>query len=286
MMYTEEWLYGAYGNQMLYDIVTMIGAAVILMFLEERQELIIQRLKQTQSVRITDLVEEFGVTRETIRKDLYELEKRGIIRKVHGGAVLNKTDLPKEEPPYAKRSQINQEEKEKIAARAAGFVEDGDTLYLDIGTTMLLFAKQLKHKNNLTIITNSLLIAMEFGNDPNHKVILSGGEMRAGEMSLSGPSAVLSLQNYFVDKAFIGVGGLTHESGFTDYHVPEAEIRKLMLAHAKEKYALLDHSKMHITAFYKSADIQDIDVVVTDAGASVQLVQTLQHCGVEVVVVK
>mgnify|MGYP001198468856 CR=1 FL=1 len=254
------------------------------MFLEERQDLILQRVREQQSVRIADLVEEFGVTRETIRRDLYELEKRGLIRKVHGGAVINKTEIFKNEPPYAQRSTINLEEKEKIAARAAEFVEDGDTLYLDIGTTTLIFARKLKSKKNLTIITNSLPIAIEFGNLPNHKVILGGGEMRAGEMSLSGPSAVQSLKHYYVDKAFIGVGGVSLDNGFTDYHVHEAEIRKLMLSHAKEKYALFDHTKMHITAFYKCADIQDIDVVITDSAASPHLLEVMRNHGVEVVI--
>ncbi|NRF94539.1 DeoR/GlpR transcriptional regulator [Paenibacillus frigoriresistens] len=256
------------------------------MFLEERQEQIMQRLLESQSVRITDLVEEFGVTRETLRKDLYHLEKQGLIRKVHGGAVLNKTDVSNEEPPYNKRSLINPEEKEKIAKRAAELVEDGDTLYLDIGTTTLLFAKQLKSRNNITIITNSLLIAMELGNQTNLKVILSGGELRPGELSLSGPSAIQTLQNYYIDKAFVGVGGLSEDSGFTDYHIYESEIRTLMLNHAKEKYALVDHSKMHITAFYKSADMQDMDVVITDAGAPLNLVKTLQSHGVEVIMVE
>jgi DeoR family fructose operon transcriptional repressor len=256
------------------------------MFLEERQEQIMQRLRELQSVRITDLVEEFGVTRETLRKDLYHLEKQGLIRKVHGGAVLNKTDVTNEEPPYNKRSLINPKEKEKIAIRAADFVEDGDTLYLDIGTTTLLFSKQLKARNNITVITNSLLIAMELGNQANIKVVLSGGELRQGELSLSGPSAIHSLQNYFVDKAFVGVGGLSEDSGFTDYHIDEADLRRLMLSHAKEKYALVDHSKMYITAFYKSADIQDVDVVITDSGAPLNLIKALQCQGVEVIVVE
>lgn len=254
------------------------------MFQEERQELILERLRENQSVRITDLAESLNVTRETIRKDLYELEKQGLIRKVHGGAVLNRSDVTTVEPPYSKRSQINPTEKESIALRAAELVEDGDSLYIDIGTTTLLFAKQLKAKNNLTIITNSVLIAVELGHYPNIKVILSGGELRPGELSLSGPLAVQSLQNLYIDKAFIGVGGLSEDSGFTDYNISEGEIRRLMLTHAKERYALVDHSKMHITAFFKSANIQEMDVVITDSQTSPALVQKLRDDGVEVII--
>lgn len=251
------------------------------MFQEERQEQILELLKENHSVRIANLAVHLGVTRETIRKDLYELEQKGLIRKVHGGAVLNKTNV---EPSYSKRSSTNMLEKERIASKAAEFVEDGDSIYIDIGTTTLLFAKQLKAKNNITVITNSVLVAIELGNHPGARVILSGGEVRGGELALSGPIATQSLQNIYIDKAFIGVGGLAEESGFTDYHIGESELRKLMIAHAKERYALVDHSKMYVTAFFKSANIHEMDVVVTDRQTPSSMIKFLNDNGVEVII--
>jgi DeoR family transcriptional regulator, fructose operon transcriptional repressor len=251
------------------------------MLQEERQQLILDMLKENQAVRIAELCKQLRVTRETIRRDLYELEERGLLKKVHGGAILNKTN---EEPPYAMRSGLNLAEKEVIARTAASFVEDGDALYIDLGTTTQLFAKYLRGKKNITVITNALLVALELAQHTDAKVILSGGELRSGDLSLSGPVARKSLEPFCVDKAFIGVGGLTLEKGFTDYHVSEAEVRQLMLKNAKETYALVDHSKINVTAFVKVAELTDIDVVITDEKTPQPLVRQLEERGLQVVV--
>lgn len=250
------------------------------MFQQERQERILSLLRENQSIRIAHLAMQLGVTRETIRKDLYELEQQGFIKKVHGGAMLNKTNA---EPSYTKRSQTNTAEKERIAAKAAEFVEDGDSIYIDIGTTTLLFAQKLKQRNQLTVITNSIPVAAEMANSPGVKVIMCGGEVRGEELALSGPLAIQSLQNIYIDKAFIGVGGLSIESGFTDYYISESEVRKMMLAHAKERFALMDHSKAYITAFYKTASVQDLDTVITDEQTQPNIIKYLTDNGIEVI---
>jgi DeoR family fructose operon transcriptional repressor len=252
------------------------------MLQEERQQLILQLLKENQSVRIAELCNNLNVTRETIRRDLYELEQKGLLKKVHGGAILNQTNV---EPPYAKRSVLNLDEKEAIAVAAASYVEDGDAIYIDLGTTTLLFAKQLLEKKGITVITNALLVALELSKNPHAKVIMSGGELRSGELALSGPVARKSLEPFYVDKAFIGAGGLSMESGFTDYHVGESDVRQLMLKNAKETYALLDHSKINVTAFTKVAELTDIDVVITDSGAPQSTLQQLEEKGLQIVVV-
>jgi DeoR family transcriptional regulator, fructose operon transcriptional repressor len=252
------------------------------MLQEERQQLILQWLKQNQSVRIAELCKYLNVTRETVRRDLYELEEKGLLKKVHGGAVLAKTNV---EPPYAKRSVLNINEKEAIAAAAASFVEDGDAIYIDLGTSTLLFAKQLLGKKGITVITNALLVALELSKNPDVKIIMSGGELRSGELALSGPVARKSLEHLYVDKAFIGVGGVSLETGFTDYHLAESEIRQLMLKNAKEKYVLVDHSKMNVAAFVKVAELEDIDVVITDSEAPQSTLQQLEEKGLQVVVV-
>lgn len=251
------------------------------MLQEERQQLILQMLKENQSVRIAELCSRLKVTRETIRRDLYEMEQQGLLKKVHGGAILAKTNV---EPPYSARSVLNLAEKEAIATAAAAFVEDGDAIYIDLGTTTHLFAKHLHDKKGITVITNALMVALELSRHPDAKVIMSGGELRAGDLALSGPVARKSLENFFVDKAFIGVGGLAIESGFTDYHVGESEVRQLMLKNAKEKYALIDHSKINVTAFAKVAELSEIDVVITDAQLPQPISQRLLEEGLQVVV--
>lgn len=252
------------------------------MLQEARHEQILTQLEKNNTVRIAELTERLGVTRQTIRRDLAELEKAGLIKKVHGGALLNKTNI---EPTYNTRDNTSVTEKEMIAEQACQFVEDGDAIFLDIGTTTLMMAKKLTMKKNLTVITNSLLIAMELASFPEVKVIMSGGELRSGELSLSGPISTKSVANIYLDKAFIGVGGLSIDSGFTDYHLEESEFRRLMIEHAKKSIAIADYSKMGITAIYKSADIHEVDTLITDRKTPENIVQYLRNKGMEILIV-
>lgn len=227
----------------------------------ERQNEIVRRLKERQSVRIGDLTKIFNVTRETVRRDIYELEKQGIVKKVHGGAVLNKASA---ETPYSLRSVSRTGQKEAIARKAADFVEDGDTLYIDLGTTTLLFAGELRSKQHITVITNALQVAIELSRHPSAKVILCGGELRPSELSLSGPTAIKGVEDFFVDKAFVGAGGISVVHGVTDYHVGEAEMRRTMLKKAKENFILVDASKFNVAAFTKVCGIDTVDNIITD----------------------
>jgi DeoR family transcriptional regulator, fructose operon transcriptional repressor len=251
------------------------------MLVEERQALILEKLRENQSIRISELCSMLSVSRETIRKDLYQLEKKGLLKKVHGGAVLDKTNV---EPPYVTRQMSHVREKEAIARKAAELVDDGDALFIDLGTTTLLFAKQLKAKKGLTVITNSLPVAMELAGSPEIKVLLPGGELRPGELALSGPITRQSLNNFYVDKTFIGVGGLAWDSGVTDYHIQEADIRKQMLERGGMKIALADHSKFNVTALAKVAELKDLDVVVTDDRAPREFLDKLAELDVEILV--
>lgn len=253
------------------------------MLQEERHKQILEELENNNIVRIAQLSKNLGVTRQTIRRDLAELEKTGLIKKVHGGAILNKTNV---EPSYSIRNNTNIQEKEIIAKKAVEFVDEGDAIFLDIGTTTLMMAKKLKKRNKLTVITNFLLIALELANSPGIKVIMSGGELRGEELSLSGPISNKSVENIFLDKSFIGVGGLSIEGGFTDYHLDESEFRRMMIKHSKKSYALADHSKMNVTAIFKSADIHEIDVLITDDKSPESLLKHLAEKGIEVIKLK
>lgn len=253
------------------------------MLQEERHKQILEELENNNIVRIAQLSKNLGVTRQTIRRDLAELEKTGLIKKVHGGAILNKTNV---EPSYSIRNNTNIQEKEIIAKKAVEFVDEGDAIFLDIGTTTLMMAKKLKKRNKLTVITNFLLIALELANSPGIKVIMSGGELRGEELSLSGPISNKSVENIFLDKSFIGVGGLSIEGGFTDYHLDESEFRRMMIKHSKKSYALADHSKMNVTAIFKSADIHEIDVLITDEKSPESLLKHLAEKGIEVIKLK
>lgn len=268
-------------NLVVYSIILFKKGLGDFMLQEERHKKILEQLEENNAIRIAQISEKLGVTSQTVRRDLSELEKKGYIKKVHGGALLNRTNI---EPPYSKRAVTSVSEKEIIAEKAAEIVEDGDAIYIDIGTTTLYMAKRLKSRKNLTVITNSMLVAIEFASSSGIKVILSGGELRGEELSLSGPISNQSIQNIFIDKAFIGVGGLSINSGYTDYHINESDFRRKMIKHAKTSYALADYTKMDVVAIYKSADIHEIEVLVTDQKAPEPIVQTLKENGVEVIV--
>lgn len=249
---------------------------------EERQKLILELLKEHRSVKISDLSERLSVTRETIRKDLYELEEKGLAKKVHGGAILDRTNI---EAKYIKRKTINVEEKKAIAKKAAAFVEDGDALYIDLGTTTLSFAQEIKNKSNLTIITNSLPIAMELSQDTNFEVLLPGGKIRNNELSLSGPIASKSVEDLYVDKAFIGVAGISTQSGYTNIHIGEAEFTRIMLKKSQMKIVMADYSKFNVTTMHRIANLSDIDLLITDDKAPNELLSMISETGVKVEVV-
>ncbi|REE67318.1 DeoR family transcriptional regulator [Paenibacillus taihuensis] len=249
----------------------------------DRQDEIIKRIKAKKSVRIGELTKSLNVTRETIRRDLYELEKLGIVKKVHGGAVLNRTC---EEPPYAQRSVSRIEAKRAIAVCAADLVEDGDTLFIDLGTTALLFAGAIKHKQNITVITNSLPAAIELATSASVKIILCGGELRQGDLSLSGPIAVKTLDTFHVDKTFIGAGGITLAHGITDYHVGEADIRRQMIDRSKETIVLADYSKFNVTVFTQVCELANVRTIVTDDSMPAEEVRFYSEHGVNIMIAK
>lgn len=246
---------------------------------EERQKYILQQLQEYRSVRIADLCEQLNVTRETIRRDIYELEEKGLAKKVHGGAILDKANV---EAEYMKRRTINIEEKKAIARLAASFVEDGDALYIDLGSTTYFFAQAIKTKKNLTVITNSLPIAIELSSSPEIKVILPGGIIRNGELSLSGPISMKGLDEIYVDKAFIGVAGVAIKSGFTNIHLGEAEVTKKMLQNSQLKVVLADYAKFNTTTMVRVAKISDIDLLITDWKAPAEILTEIREHGVKV----
>ncbi|WP_040977946.1 DeoR/GlpR family DNA-binding transcription regulator [Oceanobacillus jeddahense] len=249
----------------------------------ERHEMIMEKILKEQSIKTIDICNLLNVSRQTIRNDLEYLDSIGKLKKVHGGAILEKKSI---EPSFETRSNNNLTEKKAIAAQAAQMIEDGDTIYLDIGTTVGEMIPHLNKFSNLTIITNSINFAYHLSQYKNIRVICSGGEMRNSEKSLSGHIARKILENYYVDKSFIGIGGVSEKAGYTDYYVDEAEIRKLMIHHSNISYALLDYSKVNVIAIAKYANLSDIETVITDSKTPKSFRNILEDNGVEVITVE
>lgn len=232
------------------------------MLAQERHQIILELLNKNGIVRVQDLMTTFNVSIETVRRDLDYLENQGFLRKVYGGAVIS--GKLSEEPSYSVREVAHLEEKRQIGIKCAELIENGETLIIDLGTTTLEVAKSLKRKKNLTIITNAVNIAQELVSVKDFRIFLAGGRLRSGDLSCSGFLTQDFLKQFNVDKAIIGVGGITLEDGVSDYHVEEAGARRIMIERSNKVIAVADYSKFGVKALTKVCDLKDIDVLVTD----------------------
>ena len=250
--------------------------------LQQRRQEILEKVRTQRMVKVLDLVKEYGVSVETIRRDLEYLESAGLLRRVYGGAVAH--GLYGQEPTYSYREMVNYREKAAIGIKAAQLIEDGDTVIFDVGTTCLEVARNLKNKKDLTIITNATLIAHEMLRQNNCRVILLGGEMRAGELSVSGYIADRNLKDFYANKMIMGVGGVTVERGYTDYHLQEANTRRCMIEQSDLVIAVADYSKIGVTAMNFVCDISRVEKLVTDWSTPEPVLRAFRDKGVEVIV--
>jgi DeoR/GlpR family transcriptional regulator of sugar metabolism len=220
-------------------------------------------LAERGEVEIVDLAERFGVSEMTIRRDLEALEGEGAARRVRGGAIA--TVSRGYEPPLATRATANLAGKRAIAAAAAELVRDGETAILDVGTTTLELAKLLRGRRGITVVTPSLPVAMELANEPNIRVVVTGGIVRAGENSLVGAFAERPFAELNCDVLFLGVGGIHAERGLTEYNLEDARIKRSALAAARRSVVLADESKVGRVCLATVAPLEAADVLITDA---------------------
>lgn len=251
------------------------------MLAQERYSIIMEMLELNKIVKVPELCEKFNVSIETVRRDLEFLEQEGKLKRVYGGAVLQSKSGA--EPSYNTRSTKNAKEKIMIGKKTAELISDGETLMIDLGTTTLEVARHLKNKKNLTIITNCLTIAQELVNVPTFRVILPGGILRPNELALSGFISEQFMKEFNVDKTIIGVGGITKDTGITDYHLEETRVRKIMIENGKQIIAVADHSKFGIKALVKVCSIQDVDTIVTNDKLNKKIAQEYIEEGIKVI---
>ncbi len=235
----------------------------------ERRNEILERLQKEKRVVVSELSQLYQVTEETIRRDLEKLENDGLAIKSYGGAVLNEQNIFG--LPFDIRKNQCVAEKQKIAALAAGLVNDGDSVMLDVSSTAVYVVKELKKKEKLTVITNSVDIIVELYDMPGWTVISTGGTLvatggagGARSFALGGPHTDEVLASYHVDKAIVSCKGLDLESGITDYVEQDASSKRMMLRAARERILAADYTKFDTTAFTKVADWSAFTKVVTD----------------------
>ena len=241
---------------------------------------IVQIVSDRRAVRVEDLSSQLGVSPATVRRDLIELDRVGRLRRVHGGAVS--IDGKLEERVFEDKASIAQGEKKAIAERAASFIERNDCVYLDGGSTILHLARLLLEDTSLTIVTNSLRVAMVLsGRGP--RTILVGGELRRLSQTFVGTLTTSILDQLHLDKAFMGTIGISIEDGMTTTDPDEAFTKQLIIRKAQRVLLLSDSSKMGKTAFAHAGNLEDIDYLITDDKLSAAYARQLRRRNIEVI---
>ncbi len=234
---------------------------VVRLFAEERHEKIIELLQFQNRVTVQELVEHLNVSEATIRRDLQELEVEGILKRTHGGAILT---LPTNaEPTFNEKEIALLDEKKQIAKLAAEFVQEGDVIILDSGTTTIQMIPFICNKN-ITVVTNSIVVGFLLGAYENNKLILIGGEHRNITRSIVGSAANEMLQTLHVQKAFMGTNGIDFKFGATTPNVEEARTKNAMICAADELFLLADHTKFKNVTLAQFAPLSEINYLVTD----------------------
>jgi DeoR/GlpR family transcriptional regulator of sugar metabolism len=221
----------------------------------------------------------------TVRRDLQRMEMQGLLRRVHGGAV--KIARHSYEPPYPLRENQMHETKHQIGKKAAELIANGDSIALDVGTTTLEVARALDGSRELTIITSSLPIVNElvcrYSLVSDIRLFVTGGMLRAREMSMIGHHAARLYEELHVDKAFVGVGGLSLEHGLTEYNLDDALVKRAMIATAEMVVVVADGTKFNRVTLAAIAPLSDVDVIVTDRSADQRTVEGLRDMRIEVI---
>lgn len=250
------------------------------MLTEERRLAIVELAQKDGRVDVVNAANAFSVAVETIRRDLDVLQRRGLMRRVHGGAIA--LDRFSREYSVAERRSLNNEVKQKIAAVAVQYLPLSGTIFVDAGTTTEFLFPFLRDKKELTVVTNSLLLATDIG-DSTTNVILLSGRIRPITLSAVGDLALNAMENFHADIAFLGTNGVDVNIGFTTPDSDESAVKRKMIAHARETIVMVDSSKFGKSFATRFAKLSEIDRVVTDIGADNAAVQEIEKAGIEVV---
>lgn len=256
------------------------------MLVAERYEKIVQLVNERGSIRVTELSELCQVTEETIRRDLDRLERAGRLRRSHGGAVSVKDYQGQQPPeiPYAEREITRAEEKKRIALEAVKLIRPHDRILLDASSTAWYMASSLPDIP-LTVLTNSIKVAVELSAKEKIEVISTGGILAARSLSYVGPLAERSLDAYHVDKAFLSCKGVHLDRGLSESNELQARVKMKMIGMADQVVLLADSSKFGVQAFTHVADLGEIDAIVTDRRLPGEMYDVLTERGIAVTTV-
>jgi len=250
----------------------------------QRRDLIARHIRDQTQVKVSELVEEFGLTDTSIRRDLSILEKEGLLRRIHGGAISTSEGLHIID--FKERSSHFSHEKRVIGSFASKFIKSKDVIILDSGTTVFQVAKHipnsLRQLGTLRIVTNSTMLLDEIGLWATPNLLLLGGIYLPEYQATVGPEVLEKLHKISAQRVFLGCDGLTLDGGITTAHPLIAEAGKAMASRAEQVIVLADYSKLGRAGFVPIMDIENIDVLITDSAAPEQILSGLRERGVQV----
>lgn len=239
-------------------------------------------LKRQGRVTIQEVVERFGISEATARRDLELMEKSEPVIRTIGGAMYDGMNAVRE-LPFSEKEGLSFLEKERIAAAAAGLIFEGDVVGLSGGTTNYYLAKLLKTRRGITVVTNTVNIAMELaGSDIN--VVVTGGMMRHNSFECCGPLGEGMISQLHIGKMFLGVDGVSSTGGITTYSEQEAQIAKAMIRRSQSTYAMFDHTKIGRTSLFSIAPLTELQAFITDRPLPQQLASIAHAHGIQTVI--
>jgi DeoR family fructose operon transcriptional repressor len=253
------------------------------MYAPERHQQILATARANGRVDVTGLAKELSVTPETVRRDLTALERRGVLRRVHGGAIpVERLGI---EPGVADREGRSAGQKERIARAALDELPEGGSIILDAGTTTVRLAELLPTDRELTVVTHSVPVAGILISRPNITLHLLGGVVRGRTLAAVGDWTRAQVAEVYADVAFMGTNGISVERGLTTPDIAEAAVKRALIDAARRTVVLADHTKFGREDFARVAPLSDVDTVITDVGLDVELAEDIENAGPRLVVV-
>lgn len=250
------------------------------MFSDERRQQIIDIVKQQKFINVPELAKKFYTSEATIRRDLDKLKKTGLLKRTYGGAVL--IEGIDSEIPLVVREEERTAEKELIAKAAAELIREDDVIIIDSSSTCAKLVPFLAHKKPKTVITNSPKTAIQLSGNSNINIYNTGGFLRSHSLSCVGEAARNMISSLYVDTLFFSCRGASLTIGLLDPSEEEAELKRIMIKHARTRVVMLDSTKLKQTGFARICDFSDIDCIVTEERLSDEWTQHLSSCHVKI----
>lgn len=257
------------------------------MLVEQRYQKILDLMKDTGSIRGTELQKELNVSSETVRRDLENMESQGLLRRARGGAFLNKDTVMENRynlyTPFGIRDQENSQNKNEIAEFAVNFIREGQSIALDSGTTAFALARSIKSKfKKLTVVTNSIAITNELADAKGITLIVTGGVYRPEEAAFVSDIAGIIFSKLNIDLFFLTTCGISVESGITYQRMDEIIVQEKMMEASNRTIVIADSSKLGVNSLVKMCDIDKISMIITDSSAEMSQIEPFIKAGIKV----